>query len=288
MKSGKFEKKHIANISNLPTLPEVAQQLIQIINDPDTSSSQVADLISKDVGITSKVLRMANSAFYGIPRTITTVQNAVVLLGMKVVNSLVLSVSVGDMFPSNKNKSGLSRVSFWKHSLATAITSKVLAKKMKVSHPPDPEECFCSGLLHDIGKLVLDQYFFDAFLSAIQSAQAQSISSNKSEVEVFGYSHTHVGDWLTSKWELPRNLRLPIIHHHEIPTDGPAKANIAIVQLADNIAHQLNYNCYQDEVTSPIQEECYDLLRITPDETAGIIEQLPKEIEKLEAAFSFA
>ena len=171
--SKSLEQKKIEQIENLPTLPEVANKLLKIINDPTTTAVDVANLISRDLSLTSKVLRLANSAFYGIPRTVTTVQNAVVILGLKVINTMVFSITVVKMFPGDGRNELFSRKKFWAHSLACAVLARQLALRMRKFTLFDPEECFCAGLIHDIGRVVLDQYFHENFLKAIQTAIRQ-------------------------------------------------------------------------------------------------------------------
>ncbi len=283
-----LKKKTIAGISNLPTLPEVATRLMQMVNDPDTSAADVAKVISRDVGITSKVLRMANSAFYGIPRTITTVQNAVVLLGMKVVNSLVLSVSVGEIFPSKDKSIREGRRAFWSHSLSCAVASKLIAQKIKRPHLLDPEESFCSGLLHDIGKLVLDHYFTEEFLKAKEMARDKSIPLSETEKEFFGYSHTDVGDWLTSKWELPRDLRTPIIYHHN-PSEAPSSREQSyLIHCANFISHESGYHLLDKEKYQELDPKFSEVLEISMEDLLAIQAEIPEEVEKLQSSFSFS
>jgi len=288
MIDAELKKKTITGISNLPTLPEVATRLMQMVNDPDTSAADAAKVISRDVGITSKVLRMANSAFYGIPRTITTVQNAVVLLGMKVVNSLVLSVSVGEIFPSKDPAAKIDRKAFWTHSLACAVAGKLLAQKIKRPHLVDPEESFCSGLLHDIGKLVLDHYFYDEYIQAKKDARQKNVSLFESEKVFFGYTHTDVGDWLTSKWELPRDLRIPIIYHHQ-PADAPSsKEQSYLIHCADYISHKAGFDLIDKEKQSNLDDSYQDILEITPEDIEIIIAAVPDEVLKIQSSFSFS
>ena len=288
MIDAELKKKTITGISNLPTLPEVATRLMQMVNDPDTSAADAAKVISRDVGITSKVLRMANSAFYGIPRTITTVQNAVVLLGMKVVNSLVLSVSVGEIFPSKDANVKLERKAFWTHSLACAVAGKLIAQKIKRPHLVDPEESFCSGLLHDIGKLVLDNYFVEEYVQAKNDAQQKNESLYETEKVFFGYTHTDVGDWLTSKWELPRDLRIPIIYHHQ-PADAPSsKEQSYLIHCADYASHKAGFNVIKNEKAFNLDESYKEVLEITEEDLEKIIAAIPEEVEKIHSSFSFS
>lgn len=288
MPDRQINKQTVSNIQDLPTLPEVASKLFQIINAPDTSANEVAELIAKDPGITAKVLRLANSAFYGIPRTITTVQNAVVLLGMKVVHSLVLSVSVGNSFSPKNNENGLDRRLFWRHSLATAICGRMLAQRVKPSQLMDPEECFCSGLLHDIGKLVLDQYFTEEYVACLEKAKAGSLSLTESESEMFGSTHSDVGNWLTSKWELPRDLKAPIILHHKPETVSSPDKNACIIHVANYIVHAAGFDLYEGEVYSHFNPQAKKMLNITDEPIDELKEMIGTEIEKIDEAFSFS
>ncbi len=239
--SKNLQRKKIEQIENLPTLPEVASRLMRVINDPITTAVDVASLISRDPSLTAKVLRLANSAFYGIPRTVTTVHNAVVILGLKVINTMVFSISVVKMFPDEGKDTGFSRREFWAHSLACAVLARALATRMRRIALFDPEECFCAGLIHDIGRVVLDQFFHEEFIAAHQLARKENISLGEAEKKIFGFDHADVGDWLTARWELPQEIRLPIVHHHH-PREAPmAKEVSGLVHLADYLCYQIDF-----------------------------------------------
>jgi len=283
--SKSLEQKKIEQIENLPTLPEVANRLLRIINDPTTTAVDVANLISRDLSLTSKVLRLANSAFYGIPRTVTTVQNAVVILGLKVINTMVFSITVVKMFPGDGRNELFSRKKFWAHSLACAVLSRQLALRMRKFTLFDPEECFCAGLIHDIGRIVLDQYFHENFLKAIQKGMEESISLTQAENEIFGFNHSDVGDWLTSRWELPQDIRVPIVFHHSPGKTEYAREITTLVHLADGLCYDLGYALPGLEVKPALDAALIAHLGFTQEDLDAVKAGAHEEIEKFQAAF---
>ena len=282
--SKSLEQKKIEQIENLPTLPEVANKLLKIINDPTTTAVDVANLISRDLSLTSKVLRLANSAFYGIPRTVTTVQNAVVILGLKVINTMVFSITVVKMFPGDGRNELFSRKKFWAHSLACAVIARQLALRMRKFTLFDPEECFCAGLIHDIGRIVLDQYFHENFLKAIQKAVKDKIPLVQAEQETFGFTHMDVGDWLTSRWELPQDIRVPIVFHHNPSKTEFAREITTLVHLADNMCLELDYGLPGLEARAPVDQTLIAQLGFTTEDLETVKTSAAEEIEKFQSA----
>ncbi len=282
-------KRRIEQIGGLPSLPEIAIQLQQIVNDPTTSAIDAANLINRDIGLTSRVLRLANSAFYGIPRTITTVQNAVVILGLKVINTLVLSVSIVQMFPSDKGQQAFDRRKFWQHCLSCGVLAKLLSLRIRKFGMLDPEECFCAGLLHDLGRVVMDQYLHEEFCQVLKICSEQKISMVQAELQVFGFDHTDVGEWLTEKWDLPQEIRIPIFAHHDPEKTPFAKEISQLVAAADDFCYQLGFVVPGFE-TNPFKPELSPAskLGLSEDELNAIRVAAPLEIEKLQAAFIFS
>ena len=204
----------IERITNLPTLPEIVTRVMHIINEPTTSAQDVAFAVGQDLALSAKMLRLANSAFYGIPRSITSIHNAVVVLGFKVINTMVLGLTVFDLFPYDKRSALFNRTAFWRHCTSCGAISRFLVDQMTMFFPFDAEEAFCAGLLHDIGKVVMEQYLHEDFHKALRHAKSKKIPLYEAEKEILGYAHTDVARWLTTNWELPGNLLSPIIHHH--------------------------------------------------------------------------
>lgn len=236
-------REKIERISNLPTLPQIASRLLMLVNEPSTSAADVAGLVGQDVSLSAKILRLANSAYYGAPREIASIQSAVVRLGFKVINTMVISLTVFDMFPSGRHSARFDRRAFWRHCIYCGLLSKLIAQQDRPAASIDPEEAFCAGLLHDIGKIVMDQYLHDDFLTSIEYAQRNSLPCFAAENETLGYTHTDVAQWLITRWELPDSLSEPIVLHHT-----PDKAASGGVHAA--ICHCADVLCYDAEISA--------------------------------------
>jgi len=283
MGSTPLQEQAVAAINSLPPLPQVAMKLIQLLNDPQVSATDVAQLINTDISITAKVLRLANSAFYGIPRTITTINNAVVILGMKMVNSLVLGLAVNQSISSSYQGS-LNQADFWRHSLATAVLAKKIAPLVVSSPPIDADEAFCAGLLHDLGHLVLDRYFSDQFAPLVLQSQTGK-SLHKLETAQLGVHHGEIGGWLTSKWELPPNLRQPIILHHHPQNATQSPQMVYLIALANALAHVYGYHKLPNENFESPPSEWFYRLNIKSEQLTQIQQTLSLHINELQGAF---
>lgn len=282
-------KERIQHVANLPTLPQVASHLIKIINDPLTSSSDIAFVIGQDIALSSKVLRLANSAFYGIPRTITSINHAVVILGFKVINTMVLSLTVFDMFPENRKSAELfNRKAFWLHSLSCGLVCKHLTAKVKKFIMFDPEEAFCAGLLHDIGKVVMEQYMHEDFHKSLDLARQKNIPLFEAENKVFGFSHTQVAEWLTSSWSLPAEIELPMIHHHSIINDPQYLDIISLCHLADWICYENGMTIDKVYKSPQLDTANVSQLMLSEDDIEEVKKTLPEEIEKISLFFDIA
>jgi HD-like signal output (HDOD) protein len=281
-------KDRISGITNLPTLPQVAVRLMRIVNDPVTSSSDVAAIVGQDMSLTAKVLRLANSAFYGIPRTITNLNNAVVILGLRVINTMVLSLTVFDMFPQDKHHALFDRAAFWKHSLGCGLISKFLAQRMKKFVLFDAEEAFCAGLLHDVGKVVMEQYLHDDFRKALVLAREKKVAFCDAEKQSLGYTHTDVAAWLTGGWELPAELHAPLVYHHSPRNAGQCVDCVSLCHYAD-------YLCYKEDLTidkavppPTLDRSLVDHLGLSPVDVENLEEALPEAMQKTEVFLDIA
>ncbi|MEW6754761.1 MAG: HDOD domain-containing protein [Candidatus Latescibacterota bacterium] len=228
-------KKITQSIIGLPTLPTVITQLIGLIDNPRTSSRDVSRLIATDQALTAKILKLANSAFYGFPREISTVNHAVVVLGFETVKSLGLSVSVLERFAGAGEDASFDRQRFWEHSIACGVGARLLAGKLRYRVQG---EAFAAGILHDIGKLVLSQYFPQEFAQIMRMVHEQDIYIGRAEEAVLGVTHTEIGAWLSEKWNLPRQLVDAIAFHH---APGRVERNgrlPALIHLADHLCRR--------------------------------------------------
>jgi HD-like signal output (HDOD) protein len=241
----------IENIDNLPSLPSIVGRLMQVVNSPDTSSDDAAKLIEKDPALTSKMIRLANSAFYGIPRSISSVSSAVVILGFNTIRSLVLSASVMKMF-SGGAKQGIDKDLFWKHSIVTALAAKSIVRYYMNVRMRDPESAFCAGILHDIGKLIFHEFVYDDYLEACDYSKSKGIALLEAERIVLGIDHAEIGKILSDKWALPLDLEYSLVYHHNPQAADKVLDLVTTVHMADIFTHRMGLGLWENE---PFQDE---------------------------------
>lgn len=193
-------------------MPGVAIKLIETIQKQDPDIRQIDRIISSDATLSAKLLKIINSPFYGLINKITTVDQAIKLLGLNTVKNLSLSLILKTSF-IKKGPGGLNLAGFWKDSLVGAVAAKLLAGRVKIKNP---EDAFFLGLLKNIGSLTLAYLLPDQYAVVLSEIQTKKISSQDAENQVFGFNHTDVGALLTQSWGLPETFHIPIQHHHGI------------------------------------------------------------------------
>ncbi|MBN1131291.1 MAG: HDOD domain-containing protein [Chitinispirillaceae bacterium] len=263
--AGDRYRRVIENIDSLPSLPAIVTKLLEVVNSPETSADDATRLIEKDPALTSKFIRLANSAFYGMPRAVSSVSSAVVILGFNVIRSVVLSASVMKMF-SDRQQQSIDKDLFWKHSIATALAAKEVVRHLMGFKLFDPESMFCAGILHDIGKLIFDEFVHQDYKATCESAKNAGISLIEAESRTLGINHAEIGRILADKWALPLDLENVIVHHHEPEQAGELTEPVTIVHIANVIAHEIGADMWEREARSAFWRPGLELLRI--DETA--------------------
>jgi putative nucleotidyltransferase with HDIG domain len=254
-------RRVIENINNLPSLPAIVTKLLEVVNSPETSADDVTRLIEKDPALTSKFIRLANSAFYGMPRAVSSVSSSVVILGFNVIRSVVLSASVMKMF-TDKNTKTIDRDLFWKHSIATALAAKEIVRHLMGFKLFDPESAFCAGILHDIGKLIFDEYVHSDYQATCEYAKSNKSALLDAESRTLGINHAEIGSILADKWALPLDLENAIVHHHAPALAGEHVEPVAIVHAADAIAHAIGADLWEGETHTTLWKEGLELLHI--------------------------
>lgn len=286
-------KRITQSIIGLPTLPTVITQLISLIDNPKTSGRNVSQLISTDQALTAKILKLANSAFYGFPREIATVDLAVVVLGFETVKNLGLSVSVLERFATSDGAAvdGFDRQKFWEHSIACGVAARLLATKLRYRMRG---EAFAAGILHDIGRLILSQYFPTEFDEVLRVMRADDLYIGHAEDRVLGVTHAEVGGWLAERWNLPDQLEQAISHHHAPGRlTGPAELP-ALIHLADFLCRRERIGDGGGERLPHLDPAALRAFGIHEDPRAAIRrifgygEELHREMEKAEAFATIA
>lgn len=269
----------IEQIDQLPTLPTTVIKLVQMVQDPDTSAQDVNQVLAQDPSLAARILRMVNSAYFGFSERITSIRHAIVIMGFHAVKNLALTASVLDSFESDGFSTDVfDRKQFWVHSLSVAAASKLVAKQMGY---PNPDEHFISGLLHDIGKIVIDQKAHDGFVEVLKLVEDQNILIREAEMKVFGFDHTQVGRWLAKHWNLPEELHHVIAFHHEPPRARDQMRAVTVVHIADVLARALFLGTGGDRLVPMIDEEAWEASGLSLDDIEIIMPKLITDSEEL-------
>lgn len=211
-------EKLIVLVEKMPAFPKSVQQVVQLTSDINASAKDIVRVIECDPVMTVKILKSINSSFYGLPQKVTSVQRAVVYIGLNTIKNIALGVAAMGMLNAN-NKANFNTSNFLLHSLSTAAISKMLAERIGLS-AIECSDCFVAGLLHDFGKVVFAEFMPDEFKLALEKSKEQQLPLHQTELEFIGLSHTQAGKMLAEKWELSETLIDAIAHHHDL---GPSQ-----------------------------------------------------------------
>lgn len=272
----------LRNIRTLPTLPDVAVRLLELGESPTTSAGDLARLVERDMALATRVLRLVNSSFFGVRREVTSIQHAVMILGVAHLRSVVLSGAVAELFDRSGCVGSFSRAEFWKHSVAVAAISRTLAARAKVV---EPEIAFTAGLIHDMGKVVVDRYLHEDFVRVIEMLNDPAMTMRNAECAVLGVSHAEIGHQLAIYWNLPEILRVAVGFHHN-PDEASDYASVAaLVAVGDMMARELNIGS-GGGANHPVSESTMQLCNLTPALYAVIKEDLAAEVDEQVSVFA--
>jgi putative nucleotidyltransferase with HDIG domain len=262
-------RNRIEKLGDLPTLPHVVQRLAAMIGRPTVSTEEIGSIIEKDQVLAAKVLRLANSPFYGFPSRIGSVPHAVIVLGFNVVKGLTLCASALSIMKD----AGMDQL--WRHSLGVAITASLLAARLEIKNS---EELFVAGLLHDIGKVVLYVKWPEVgtrIKDVLQAGGDRSLFDV--EQDVTGLSHADIGGCLANAWHLPITLREPILYHHNPALAKEASLQTAIVHVADILVKGLACGNPGDDIIPPLSKAAWDMVGLDEQSLNECIEKVSSE-----------
>ena len=273
-------RKIVDDIQDLPTLPTIASTVTRLVAAEDSTATDIAGMIGNDQSLTAKILKIANSAFYGLPKDVRTLRAAIVLLGFNSIKNIVLAASVFEAFYGQGSTGQLDRAALWTHSVACAAASKVIAARQQVA---DSEEVFFAGLMHDLGKVILDHYVHDAFAEVIQLARQRKCLLLEAERELLGVSHAEVGYWLADRWQLPIYLGQAMGFHH-LPMDCPDFPDYACtVHVADMLVRTLKFGNGGDDYVPTLDQQAWDRLQMQTSELRDVAKETKQELDKASA-----
>ncbi len=277
------------SITNLPTLPLVMQKVSAAVRDPNMDARKLAQIMEDDPAIMARVLKVVNSAFYAGSVEITSVQQAVARMGMNALNNIAMSTSVFSAFGKGEAEA-FDRQEFWRHAISVGIGACVIADRaagnLSRKHPKDGLRL--AGLLHDIGKIVLDQYFHEEFMAALTDARENACPLIEAETKVLGTDHAHVGAWLGVKWKLADELNQVVRWHHDPQAGGSGHQEVsALIHVANYICNQQKIGDGGDTAAPKFIQALWKYLGLSVADISDIVDAIVEESKKSEILLSF-
>ena len=264
-------KGRILAVRDLPTLPKVLEEVSKLVERPDSTTEQVAKLISMDQVLSAKVLKMVNSPVYGFPGRISSIGHALVLLGFNVLRSIIVSTSVFEVMTENM-------VGLWEHSLGCAMACGSVARMLKLK---DAEEYAVAGLLHDLGKVVATVQLPDLKSEIEQTVAERDISYLDAERAVMGFGHDRINAWLADHWKLPANIKEGLSYHHKPHLAQLYPEMACVVHIGDFMARVFEYGFSGDVGVNYLQPEALKILKIRPADFEKLLDELSDQFVEL-------
>ncbi len=246
----------LLNIRNLPSIPSVLVEVSRLLNNPMTSANELAEAIGKDQGIVAKILSVANSTFYGLPRRVSTIDFAIVVLGFENIRNIIIALTTIETFKS-KNDKFWNKRDYWIHSMVVAAASKQIADEIGY---PKSAVAFTAGLLHDLGISILQRYLNNEFNQICSLVKKDNISYLEAEKIILTTTHQEIGNLLIDKWRLPKSLSMTILNHHR-PSECPENRDlVSIVHLADYLTQLFETGALSWDENYIFDESVIDIL----------------------------
>lgn len=247
-------------VEDLPTLSYVAQKVLQLTGNPGITVSDLADAITQDQVLTAKVLKMANSAYYGYSRRIFNINEAIMVLGFNGVRNLVMAASVYNIMDREIDGYLLPKGELWTHSMTTALFARSLSKKVDSGLT---EYAFISGLVHDIGKIVLNTFLKAQFTEVLERVKTENVPFMEAEREILGFDHASVGAKVAEKWNLPAELSEAIALHHN-PREAVINPKLtSVIHVADALSMSIGVGLGGDGMMYPFDGYALEQLNLT-------------------------
>ncbi len=266
--------KSLSSVYNLPSIPYVIFEVTKMIENPMASAAQLAKIITKDQGLVTKILSVANSPLYGIPRRVSTIDFAIVILGFNHIKDIVIALSLLEAFKKIGDKK-FEQKAYWTHSILTASAAKRIADDLGYTFSG---EVFTAGLLHDLGIPIIYKYFNQEYKKIIELTENDEMTFHEAEIETLGVSHSEIGKHLMGRWNLPDGLADAVNQHHKPSDSEENKELAALIHLADYMTYKLGYGGFSWDKNYELDKATIDILKLGDEE---YLENFIKSYEEL-------
>ncbi len=284
-----IQNRILGRLKEVKSFPQFVVETLKMLDNPESSAHNVADSLSKDEGLVIRTLKLANSAFYGLPRRISSIQEAVALLGYKTIKNIVIAATVYQRMDNSFAGYALDRGDLWRHSLSVAYAARYIAETTKCCVPDD---AYIAGMLHAIGKIVLNDYIKFGYQIIVRIVDSDKVPFVEAERMVLGFDHAQVGSMMAEKWNLPESHQVAIQYQYipdELPDDmAEHRGMVDVIHVANSMILMLGIGVGADGLQYPISEGAISRLGLSGkeelllSELVDIMEKVAEEMEILE------
>ena len=265
----------LIKVKSMPPLPQSIAQILELTKSNKSSAQDLTKVCERDPKLTTNMLKLANSPYYGFSRKISTISHAIVCLGLDTVKSIALTSSTQEMLNNEVPAYALEEGMLWQHSICCATCARIIAKRIGFN---ESEEAYIAGLLLDIGKIMLSNFSEDQFVQIIEKAKNNRISFDRPEKEILGFDHSKIGGKIIEKWNLPSVLVETVKYHHRPDKVKINKRLTYIVHLADAISCMLGIGLGCDGLMYVFEDNTLDVLGLSKEDVESIMCELVDKV----------
>jgi HD-like signal output (HDOD) protein len=276
-------QKAMTRVTEISSLPEVTTRIVEVVEDPKSTAQDMHEIVKHDPALAAKILKVVNSAFYGLPSQIASLDRAIVLLGLSAVKNIALAASLSRLFRPGAISERFAARDLWTHCISVGVGARLLVRAARAGRV---EEAFVAGLVHDMGLLVEYQLFSQKLKTVAERCEAQPQDFCAIEREIIGADHQAFGAALAAKWKFPSGLRCAVSHHHNPDRLKPElRRVVATVQVADTLCAQNRFGFYLTAQAQEVTGEMLELVGVNAGQLDELLEELPERIHETKQIF---
>jgi HD-like signal output (HDOD) protein len=276
-------QRAMTRVTEISSLPEVTTRIVEVVEDPKSTAQDMHGIVKHDPALAAKILKVVNSAFYGLPSQIASLDRAIVMLGLSAVKNIALAASLSRLFRPGAISERFAARDLWTHCVAVGVGARLL---VSAAGSGQAEEAFVAGLVHDMGLLVEYQLFSHKLKAVAERCEMEPQDFCAVEREIIGADHQAFGAALAAKWKFPSGLRCAISHHHNPERLKPElRRMVTSVQTADSICSQNKLGFYLTAQNQEVTAEMLELVGVNASQVDEVLEVLPERIRETEQIF---
>lgn len=277
-------QKALAGVSEISSLPEITARIVQVVEDPRATAHEMHDIVRADPALAAKILKVVNSAFYGLPSQIASLDRAILMLGLSAVKNIALAASLSRLFVVEDVSEQFAARDLWRHSVAVGVAARLLAES---GGAVEADEAFVAGLVHDLGLVAMQQLFPANLREVVDRCHAETLSFCELERHVVGADHQMLGAFLAERWKFPPTLRQAIEFHHQ-PGDADAQYRglATAVYVADTQCGLQRFGLWLTAHRQEVPGEYLAMLRVSAERLTDMAKQLPDRVAEAERIFT--